>query len=112
MDRGDLWWGRGVGGAASRYSGCLEVRNPRWTLGGGGKSLLREAPAQGLPSTCSPVPGLSTGGQTVQEEEDKTPGPQRCEGRGRLACLGVCSLALRKGVADPPAEAAPLPLSP
>ena len=77
MGRGDLWWGREVGGTASRCSGCLEARNPRWTLDGGRKSLLQEPPAQGLPSTCSPVPGLSTGGQTVQEEEDKMPGPQR-----------------------------------
>ena len=90
-------------------SGCLEAWNPRWAPGGGGKSPLQEAPLTRLASHVFPCPGLSAGGQTVQEEEDKTPGPQRCEGEGQAGVLGGCRLALRKGVADPPAEAAPLP---
>ena len=76
-----------MGGTAPRCSGCLEARNPRWALAGGGKSPLQEAPLARLASHVFPCPGLSTGGQTVQEEEDKMPGPQRCEGRGRLECL-------------------------
>ena len=86
-----------MGGAASRCSGCLEPWNPRWALGGGGKSPLQEAPLARLASHVFPCPGLSAGGQTVQEEEDKTPGPQRCEGRGRPACLVAAGLPSGRG---------------
>ena len=62
--------------------------------------LLCERSHRALEPTLWVVCGilaLAAGFTPYQEEEDKTPGPQRCEGRGRPACLVAAGLPSGRG---------------